>query len=137
VEAGPNFVAEPSEVFTQIEMRRQLSNRFLPRSDFVRSRRSQQPRGESVFASPRARRAQEFEERALPHQIEIVRVGVVGIPEALALRAAPRPAGFETGDRPFVERHGAQRAFAFCEQAVVDEKQHDEEQDRGGQPANR
>ena len=75
--------------------------------------------------------------RATGHQVEIVRVGVVGVPEALALRAAPRPARFEAGDGPFVERHGAQRAFAFGEQAIVHEEQHDKEQDRSSQPASR
>jgi hypothetical protein len=135
METGSDLVAEPSQVFTQVESRGQFPNRSLPQPDLLGSRWPQQPGGQGVFTGPRTRRAQEFEERALPHQIEIIRIGVVWIPEALALRAAPSPARFEAGEGPFVERHGTQRALPFGKQAIVREEQHDKDQDRRHQPA--
>ena len=137
MEAGPDLVAEASEILTQVESWGQFPNRFLPTPDLLGGRRSQQPGGQGVFAGLRARRAQELEERALPHQIEIVRVRVVRIPEALALRSSPSPARFEPGEGPLVERHGTQRAFPFGEQATVSKEQHGKEQRRQHQPARR
>src|SRR6516164_7793561 len=78
-----------------------------------------EPGCERVFAGPRAGGAEHFEDAAFDEDVEVARIGVVGIAEAGAGFSVSGPVAVETVDCALVEIDGAAGAFHGAEDALV------------------
>ena len=94
VYAGAGVLAQHRQVFAQVGARGELRDRLLARAHGRGLSRRLQPGRQRLLAHPGARGAQQLEERRRPEQIEIARVQVLVVEEAIAgLAARARPIG--------------------------------------------
>ena len=90
VDRGADVVAQDREVLPQVEARRERRDRALPGAQLVRRRGREEPRREPLLARAGPGRAEELEQRALPEEIEILRVRVRRIGERVARASRSR-----------------------------------------------
>ena len=90
--AGADVLAGESEVLAQVEARAQLQHGLLPRARLAHRGGAPQPVRERLLPRPGARRAEKLEERAATEEIQVRRVRVRVVLEALARLARPGPA---------------------------------------------
>ena len=104
-------LAQDGQVFAQIGARGELGDGFVASAHGRRVRRRLQPGRQRRLAHPGARDAQQLEERRRPEQIQIARVQVLVVEEAIAgLATGPGPAAVQPRERALVERDGAAEA---------------------------
>src|SRR6185437_293488 len=93
---------------------------------------AEEPAGELRFAAPRARRREQFEETGAAEDVEIERVGMMRVEEALTGFSAAPPSMFEAGESALVEGDRAAGAFHFAFDAGLPPDECNEERNRGG-----
>ena len=122
------------EALAKIQRRRELGDGLLPCADLGRLRRSRQPARQRLFAGAGARYGEQLEERPAPEQVEIVRIHVTIVTEAVAGLAGSHPAILQTCEAALVERHRSGGAVARPQHAIVPAHEPREQHDRHGQP---
>ena len=93
-----------------------------------------QPCREGVFAGARPRDRQQLEERAAAEQVEVVRVEMPVVGEAVAGCAAADPSVLDARQAALVEGDGARGRVARADHAVVALNQNGEPEHREEQP---
>lgn len=106
----------------------------MARANLVNRRRSLQPLGQRLLAGGRPRQAEKLEERPAAEQVEIVRVGVALISEAIAALARALPSILDARQSAFVEGNRLGCRLSIADDAIVDEDQHDERAGRQEEP---
>ena len=89
----PDFGIFPQyrQVFGEIKLRPQFSDRQLPLPDLIECRRREQPLRQCFLTHASARRRQQFEQTAPAEQIEVGGINMVRIVEALSGLSRARP----------------------------------------------
>ena len=127
---------EHGERFAEIDVRRQLRDRRMPRLDLVDRRGRSDPCGKRLFAGFRARGVEQLEQGGGPEEIEIPRVGMAA-EKSCAIRSAPRPRAVDALQPALVETSRAASALDALEHAGMDDDQHHERQSRREEPGRR
>ena len=125
------------ERFPQIQCGRQLGDGALPRADLLNSGGRFQPCGKRFLPRRRSRNGQELEQRAAAEQVQIVRVQVVFIGEAIARVSSSDPAILDPRQATFVERDSAARRREAAKDPVVDVQEQPKRQGRGDEQPGR
>ena len=101
---------EHGERLAEIDVRRQLGDRRLPRLDLVDRRGRSEPVGKRLLAGFGPRGVEQLEQRGGPEEIEIARVGMAA-EKSGAIRSASRPRAVEALEPALVEPSRAASAL--------------------------
>jgi hypothetical protein len=132
IDSGLHGRARARQRLAQIELWRQLAHRLLPGGDFGRPGRLLQPAGQRFLPGLCPGNRQQLEQRAAAEQIQVGRVQVAVVAEALARFAAASPAIFDARQAALVEGDRPLRRVARSKGAVV-LLQHADEAVKGNQ----
>jgi hypothetical protein len=101
--SGVEIFATGGHLFSKVEPGAKVADGLMALTDRIQRRRFKQPGGESILAHPSARDGEELEEAALPEEVEIGRVEVIGDVKAVSPLAKALPAIFHTRKTSIVE----------------------------------
>ena len=129
--------AEQRQLLAQVHPGPQLAHRVLPRAHAARRSGREQPGRQGVFSRLRPRRAEQFEQRTAPEQVEVGAVQVGVIEETIAGFASSCPAVIQARQAQVVEVGGPLGPPARRDDAPVHEDQREEARCRDREPPGR
>ena len=96
-DAGARFFGEDGEVFAQVQPGLQFGDGLVALANFRGAGRDQQPSRKRLFADVGAGGAEEFEERSLAEEVEVLRIRVGRVKVPVARFAIADPLALEAG----------------------------------------
>jgi hypothetical protein len=127
VDRGADLVPGKCDLFAEVEVLGQLSDRALPRARFLGGRGRLQPRCEARFARSCPRRADSLEERRAAEQVEVVGVRVSSVGESFSAFAPACPRVGHARDSPAVQLGEAGIRGERVAHSLLDDDENDED----------
>ena len=137
VHARARLFGQDGQFLPQVHSRPQFIHRFLPGPYGVRRGRLQQPARQRILADVRPRRAQQLEQRALPEQVEVPRIGMGRVQIHCAAFSAAGPRAIQARQTPLVVPRRPLALLHLAQQPFMHHHENHKGRPRKRRPQNR
>src|SRR5579862_4468496 len=125
---GVDELSQSSQVLTKVQPASQVSDCVVSQEHFLGRRRGEKPFRQCFLAETRPCIAEQFEERALPEEVEIASVRMGRIGETLACLSFSHPLIADSGQSTLVKKNGAPASLESADYALMHDRKENEEE---------